>query len=206
MHNKEENEQQLGLHYNEWRHALYREGSEACRNYSRLTMQTRTLSQQILVVGVVGLSAAVASKEAFRRPEIVLTGGLALVAFAVSLAFVDWHYQSAFTAIRNSLAEIEHELELMGPWRAHLAERTHVKDHVASYVPFILLCIIGCIGTLIGIELGGASEFLTKVWFWLMIGIVLIGASIFLGYLCVKAATRDKAMYKRLKDSSEQAA
>ena len=140
-----------------WEMELYKQGSEACRNYSQLTMRTRTLSQQILAVSVVGLGAAIANKDISIGSQIFLTGGVVLLVFSGSLFFVDWHYQSAFTAIRNSLAFIESRQPLFGPWIAHLNVRTHFRDHIASYLPFLLLAIVGCLGIWLGINQGGAS-------------------------------------------------
>lgn len=170
-----------------WEIEMYKQGSEACRNYSRLTMKTRTLSQQVLIVSVVGLSAVIANKDVPSRHEIVLIGGIALLAFSVSLTFVDWHYQSAFTAIRNALACIEYTIKLPGPWRAHLGERTQFKDHVASYLPFLLLFAIGCLGIGFGIKLSGGSA--------LLVGLVVIPllffASFLFGFACLSASKRD---------------
>ena len=133
-----------------WQAELYKQGSEACRNYSQLTMRTRTLSQEVLLVSVVGLSAVITKVDASAWPQIVLAAGIALLPFSVSLAFVDWHYQSAFSAIRNFLADIEVSHKQNGPWRAHLKERTHFKDHIASYGPFLLLSAIGCLAIMVG--------------------------------------------------------
>ena len=125
----------------DWDIRVYTEGSEACRNYSRLTMKTRTLSQQVLILGVVGVGAAMSKEGSVIPPEILLIVGIAFLLFSISLAFVDWHYQSAFTAIRNSLAVMEAKSHMEGPWRAHLGARTQLKDHVASYFPFLLLAL-----------------------------------------------------------------
>jgi hypothetical protein len=41
----------------EWEVEFYKQGSDACRNYSQLTMRVRTLSQQVLVGSSIGLAA-----------------------------------------------------------------------------------------------------------------------------------------------------
>jgi hypothetical protein len=168
---------------------VYEAGSEACRNYSRLTLQTRTLSQQVLVAGTIGLAAAIASKEASDRPWIIFGSGVVLILFSVSLGFVDWHYQSAFTAIRNSLARIEHQQEFDGPWTAHLSARTEFKDHVASYMPFLLLFTMGCGAMGLGLGLG-----LSKwgKWWGIQVPIILLaGAWTWFWKACSNAKERD---------------
>jgi len=124
----------------------YEQGSEACQNYSRLTMTVRTLSQQIMAVSFVGFIAALSSKTNNLNMSYLLGyGGIAVVIFSVSLLVVDWHYQSAFTAIRNALARLEVKVGIVGPWRSHLIARTRKRDHLASYLPFLLLWLLGFI-------------------------------------------------------------
>ncbi len=134
----------------------YKQGSEACRNYSQLTMRTRTLSQQILGASAVGLATALATPRIAQgaRAEIFVAAGFILLAFAFALLFVDWHYQSAFTAIRNSLAFMESRQPILGPWIAHLNARTHFNDHIASYFPFLLLAALGCVSLVRGFAYG----------------------------------------------------
>lgn len=130
---------------------MYRQGSEACRNYSGLTMRVRTLSQQLLVIAVAGLATALANENIkpgeILHTQIFIAAGIALVGLSFSLLVVDWHYQSAFTAIRNSLAFMEsRNYPFYGPWVAHFNTRTQFRDHIASYLPFHLLAIIGGMG------------------------------------------------------------
>lgn len=170
---------------------MYRQGSEACRNYSKLTMRVRTLSQQILAVGVAGLGTALA-KEGITpdiRAQIFIAAGVALVALSFSLLVVDWHYQTAFTGIRNSLAFMEtRNRPFFGPWIAHFNTRTQFKDHIASYLPFHLLAIIGGMGIWRGIN-GGPN--------WL-IRIIFTVSGVFL-FLWVRAWQRDAAIARQLR-------
>lgn len=130
----------------------YEEGSVSCRNYSNLTMRVRTLAQHVLVVGVAGLSVLMVDfeKDEEQLPYAIIMVSISLLLFSISLFLVDWHYQSAFTGIRNQLAKIECENGISGPWLAHLCVRTHLNDHIASYLPFILLGILGGAGLWIG--------------------------------------------------------
>lgn len=175
----------------EWRMEFYKQGSEACRNYSNLTMRVRTLAEQILGVSVVGLAAYLKTGDSAELDDrVILAGGLTLVILAISLGFIDWHYQSAFSAIRDSLAKAEAERKLGGPWRAHLSVRTRLKDHVASYLPFILLGAVGCfVATyaLGGIWLRGGFPFL----------LVLTGTGFL--YLCQRAMKRDRGTEEEIK-------
>lgn len=146
-----------------WERERYVQGSEACRNYSNLTMSVRTLAQQVSLAAAAGLAAALIGQERIEPffSELMWVSGLVLTVFALSLFFVDWHYQSAFTAIRNHLATIEarHHLEEVealdchaGPWTAHLDARTQFKDHLASYVPFLLIGDLGLAAALYGLH------------------------------------------------------
>ncbi len=75
---------------------LYEQGSEACRNYSRLTMQVRSLSQHVLIGAVIGLSVSTLKDGGDTSLDFIfLCGGIVLGCFNVALALVDWHYQSA---------------------------------------------------------------------------------------------------------------
>jgi hypothetical protein len=122
-------------------------------------MQTRTLSQQIMAAAAVGLATAAATRgiDDTARVAIFLSVGIVLLAFAFSLLFVDWHYQSAFTAIRNALAFIESRQPVLGPWIAHLNARTHFNDHIASYLPFLLLAALGCASIIGGVVCSNRS-------------------------------------------------
>lgn len=136
---------------------LYKEGSEACRNYSRLTMQVRTLSQQVLIGAAIALSVATLGVDPDSASPVVslgyvlLCGGLVLMGFGVALGLVDWHYQSAFTAIRDALAYMEGAVP--GPWRAHKCVRVAKwNDFVASYFPFWALWFIGVVSFGVGVS------------------------------------------------------
>lgn len=138
--------------------AMYKEGSAACRNYSRLTMQVRTLSQQVLIAAVISLSVAILPEIGGEEPElnnyvgiVLILGGWILGCFSVSLALVDWHYQSAFTAIRNTLAIMEGDTD--GPWKAHKEVRRKQYDFIASYFPFWILWAIGAIACIVGFQI-----------------------------------------------------
>lgn len=134
---------------------FYAEGSAACRNYSCLTMKVRTLSQHVLIGILIALSVAAVGNEQFFFEKalwpIFYFGGIILGLFSISLALVDWHYQSAFTAIRNVLVTIEGNE--FGPWHAHKKIRSKMgHDFVSSYFPFWVLWFIGVVAFLVGYD------------------------------------------------------
>jgi hypothetical protein len=192
----------------EWKETCYREGSSACRNYSQLTMQTRTLSGQVLVLGIVGIIAALATThaEATYHPTFLIVGGAVLIAFSFSLALVDWHYQSAFTAIRNSLVDIEKAVGVSGPWRAHVAVRTKKRDHFASYVPFFILYTCGTILAGWGITKCPRSSVLSEslIISWLaVLSLAWIYTFLRLGKVLRESARKDKEIYEAEKSPAE---
>jgi hypothetical protein len=110
-------------------------------------MRVRTLSQHVLVIAAAAVVAAtLKTKPPALMESAVFYGGVAVLIFAVSLGLVDWHYQSAFSAIRNQLARYEARRGTIGPWRSHVTVRTELRDHCASSSPFFLLA--GCGGGL----------------------------------------------------------
>ncbi len=177
----------------EWLIKTYEEGSVSCRNYSNLTMRVRTLAQHVLVVGVAGLAVLMVEfeKDEEQLPYAILMVSFSLLLFSISLFLVDWHYQSAFTGIRNQLAKMECENGISGPWLAHLCVRTHLNDHIASYLPFILLGILGGIGLWWG---GVKHPGLAYVAFGVL-GIVIILFVVFL----IIASKNDKRIREELK-------
>jgi protein-S-isoprenylcysteine O-methyltransferase Ste14 len=186
-----------------WEEAAYKQGSDACRNYSQLTMRTRTLAQQILATATVALGVATATSEiqGWNRAEIFIAGGVVLLALAFSLLFVDWHYQSAFTAIRNSLAYIESRQPVAGHWLSHLNVRTQFKDHIASYFPFLLLAAMGCLSVLGGLnilrmELKPPWHIPTLV--WTIPPLLLAAVVAFFWCRCVAAGNRDHAVNEQI--------
>lgn len=178
----------------DWEVEVYRQGSDACRNYSGLTMRTRTLSQQILAVAVVGL--ATAAVKGADVPGILLFGGVTLLAFAFSLLFVDWHYQSAFTAIRNTLASMESKRGMVGPWLCHLNARTHFNDHLASYSPFVALATLGCLSVWRGLAENAIKPFSEGKSVWLIPLIAFTAILAFFLNRCRHAKKRDADMKK----------
>ena len=172
-----------------WVERCYDQGSEACRNYSRLTMRVRTISQQVLILGVVGISVLEVDESLQDKyPYALLFVGIALIVFAISLALVDWHYQSAFSVIRNQLARIECENEVSGPWLGHLFVRTYKNDHFASYLPFVLLAWFGCIGLYFGHDKS-----------WLVILFIVIVSSIWFAFAILTGHMKDKENKKMLR-------
>lgn len=123
----------------------YEQGSTACQNYSRLTMQVRTLSQQLLIASAIGLAILAYNIDLENQAFvwIVFASGLVLIGFTVSLALVGWHYQSAFESIRDSLARMERQQVIKGPWSAHQKARPPLYDFLSSYVPFVVLWGLG---------------------------------------------------------------
>lgn len=177
----------------DWELQSYREGSATCRNYSILTMQVRSLAQQILFIGVAGMATALSMPEntlGIGPATIVLIGAIALLTVTASLSFVDWHYQSAFAAMRNYLALVEEKNGLSGPWLAHLKVRTGFKDHIASYVPFLLLILVGCLGLAFGLEGRPGS--------WMIPAAILFLAVCWFMHRCRRAAREDRDTMERL--------
>ena len=168
----------------------YEEGSASCRNYSQLTMRVRTLSQQVMVLAIAALVAALAPEEGkWNKEDVMQYGGVAISLFALSLLVVDWHYQSAFSAIRNAMAELESKAGIEGPWRAHLRARTQKRDHVASYLPFLFLWVLGWAT----FSLGGKEN-----WFWLGGGAAIAIGSLWFLIILAKSAKKDKAAATKL--------
>ena len=177
----------------EWLIKTYEEGSVSCRNYSNLTMRVRTLAQHVLVVGVAGLAVLMLDfQDKDDLSYAILFVSFSLLLFSISLFLVDWHYQSAFTGIRNQLAKMECENGISGPWLAHLCVRTHLNDHIASYLPFILLGVLGGIGLWFG---GSAHPVLGKVAFGILMAVVVL----FIIFLFI-ASKNDKRIREELKN------
>lgn len=176
---------------------LYKEGSEVCRNYSRLTMQVRTLTQQVLMATVAAVAVAILAKGTLSDQVdhtflgyILLCTGIVLGSFSASLALIDWHYQSAFTAIRDALVELEKDAELIhGPWQAHKKVRTSPDDFIASYVPFWFLSGIGLIGFINGCTITGCNP----IW------MIIVGILIFVFGLFTFVYIGIKSYYNTLK-------
>lgn len=137
---------------------MYIEGSAACRNYSTLTMGVRTLSKQLLIAYAAGLAAfwVYCGKGGNAEQDTihwtVFWSGVVLTVFALSLMLVGWHYQSAFTAMRSSLAGLESTFApgIAGPWTAHRVARTPLRDWCSSYCPFLFIAAAGllvCLST-----------------------------------------------------------
>lgn len=154
---------------------MYREGSECCRNYSKLTMQVRTLASYLMMAYAVGIGTMGSQWLSTRQPVpgsglvgivrtlpaqaglVLLFAGLALVLFAFSLWTVNWHYSKAFVAMRNVISQFEPPSGMLaasrqdgGPWRAHERIRRPWKDAVAWNVPFLALGVIGAISVWAG--------------------------------------------------------
>lgn len=156
----------------------YKEGSEACRNYSGLTMRVRTLA---VVVAAAAIAVPFTGNLPNDKTKLAWEfGGIILAAVAISFWLVDWHYQSAFAAIRDSLAMLEAQHGVEGPWRAHLRTRTRLWDHIASYVPFLLLGLIAALAldyTYTGLtEKSFVGRLVTWTFFALGVGVFLFFA------------------------------
>jgi hypothetical protein len=184
---------------------LYSEGSEACRNYSRLTMRVRTLAQHVLIVYVIAISVAILSGKfgieqgtnvyiPILKGNVLMYAGLILGLFSVSLALVDWHYQSAFTAIRDALREMEGNL--YGPWKAHKRVRNSRNDFIASYVPFWILWGIGLGSFVFGIYL---VKFTPKITWVIAVTIFIFG---FLAFIYIGLNQGDDALKDEKNNSS----
>lgn len=132
---------------------MYQEASATCRNYSMLTMRVRTISQSLLAVISLGIGTLYRSgflnddsqSDKFDWNAVLWVVGLIFVALAISLGLIDWHYQSAFSAIRDSLAKLEVQAKIDGPWRAHLRTRGRFEDQLASYFPFYFMAGTGIV-------------------------------------------------------------
>lgn len=132
----------------DWLLEQYHEGSAACRNYSKLTMQVRTLTVKLFLAGGAALAALLAmtigeSDKNEMWANLLRGGGLVLQFAAPALLLVCWHYQSAFEAIRDVLASIEHEAKPHGPWVFHLRVRSGIADLAATWLPFAVLWVTG---------------------------------------------------------------
>lgn len=132
----------------------YREGSEACRNYSTLTMRVRTLTLALLL----GLSVSIAvyaggEKGATPRLSIEMIGGIAgllIFLFATTLMAVGWHFQSAFEAVRDSLVEMELRAKIdYGPWTMHKLVRSRQRDAWATLAPYTVVGLIGVVAMIV---------------------------------------------------------
>lgn len=178
----------------DWLLKTYEEGSSTCRNYSNLTMRVRTLAQHVLVVGVAGLSVLMLDhRNKEELPYAILIVSFSLLVFSISLFLVDWHYQSAFSGIRNQLARMECEKGISGPWLAHLSIRTHLNDHIASYLPFLLLGALGCLG----IWMGSADHYMLGN---AAIGILIVVIISFVVFLLI-ASKNDRRIREEIKKS-----
>ena len=102
---------------------LYRQGSEMCRQYSKLTMGVRTLSQQILIGYTVGVGVTLSKVEvADRGPILALSGGV-LILFAAALWTLNRHHSTAFVEIRDEVLSVlegpyDVQARPRGPWQA----------------------------------------------------------------------------------------
>lgn len=158
------------------REEMYREGSECCRNYSKLTMQVRTHVGLLMLgyavgIGTMGsnwLSHSVAPTgpglinllHSLPRQAglVLLFGGVALFLFAVSLWTVNWHFSTAFRAMRDVICELEPAKPIRGcscsdggPWRAHKRAREPLADTIAWNLPFGVLAVIAAVSVVAGL-------------------------------------------------------
>lgn len=176
---------------NEWRLEAYKQGSDACRNYSGLTMRIRTLAQQILAVSVVGFAAAMSEAVNITNLDMLFgVGGVTLLILTTSLTLVDWHYKTAFTAIRDSLAELEQQEGLYGPWQAHLETRTRFKDHIASAMPFLFLGIAGVAAI-------GWGWLHAMIWDWQVLLPIALLTALF-AFFSAQASRQDRRKHDQL--------
>jgi hypothetical protein len=146
---------------------FYDQGSRACQQYSQLTMQVRTLAQQVMIAYAVGLGLFIARSESLTTGylRVVLCGaGIILLVFGLVLFFLNLHHSLAFRAIRDEcLVPLEKynciraasEEHLLGPWQAHQQERStnRRKSDLAWYSPFVALWLIGAASLAIGLWL-----------------------------------------------------
>jgi hypothetical protein len=169
---------------------LYEQGSEACRNYSGLTSRARTFAQ---LIAVAAIGAPFASGLAMgQRPVVLQVGGAMLCVVAIGLGLIDWHYQSAFAAIRDRLANMEAWHKCNGPWRSHLSVRTGFADHIASYIPFFLLALLGIVGIVWG------TDPLLQLKVALCLGIVYITCLGLFVFVCGKKTSDHKRFEEEL--------
>jgi hypothetical protein len=146
---------------------FYDQGSKCCQQYSQLTMQVRTLAQQVMIAYAVGIGVFIARGENLSASysRLVMSGtGIILIIFGVVLCLLNLHHSDAFRAIRDECLvplEAENRLtpsgkgELIGPWQAHQTERTDhsFKSGLAWYAPFIALWFIGSLSFVAGMWL-----------------------------------------------------
>lgn len=182
---------------------FYREGSDACRNYSRLTMQVRTLSQNVLIAYLVGLGIAYRTLSTDGESgfaHILWTTGFVLVLFSISLAVVNWHYQSAFEAIRDNLKRLEENANLVGPWRVHQLVRGGRKDAYAQFAPFVISAFIGVSEIFIAAVIWFGQESYGWGFFMVAVAVVAIGTTFFSLRWISKTQTEDLLAVRNLLD------
>lgn len=126
---------------------IYIQGSEACRNYSKLTMKVKITSQHFLILLLIGISSNFISDFNIlgNQTLLIICGGI-IISVAISLLLVTWHYQSAFVAIRDKLASIEIDSGFgeFGVWSSHKAVRQK-WDKLATIFPFLVMALIALI-------------------------------------------------------------
>ena len=143
---------------------FYDQGSKCCQQYSQLTMQVRTLAQQVMIAYAVGIGLFVARGEnlSLSYSRWVLCGtGIILIIFGIVLSLLNRHHSDAFRAIRDKCLvplEVENGLvtsgegEIVGPWQAHQSERSDHswRSNAAWYAPFVALWLIGSLSFVAG--------------------------------------------------------
>jgi hypothetical protein len=129
---------------------IYIQGSEACRNYSCLTKDVRLVGARAPLVLLVPLGAALLDNSKLNIGtdgfSILLGGaGFVLAIVSIGVALVDWHYQSAFEAIRDQMRTHESAANVEGWATVHYKERHHQGEILASYLPFWIWTAVGLI-------------------------------------------------------------
>ena len=137
-------------HAVDWELEAYKQGSETCRNYSRLISPVRT----IIITFVSAAIGAVTLKwdDMSDRVSVLMIAGTATSFMGIVLLLIDWHFQSAFEAIRDTNAITEAKQGVKGPWLAHFKVREPVSVFLASYLPLLLLIW------------GGATVMFASIW------------------------------------------
>jgi hypothetical protein len=147
----------------------YKYGSEACKQYSQLTMNIRTLAQQLVLAYAVGMGIVISkgpsglpTTESSEFCPISVWAGAILIIFAFVLYVLNRHHSSAFRTIRDDcLRRLEgdergEDHEPIGPWAAHARARERWQElfkpgfNLAWDLPFYALLSIGIASVVLG--------------------------------------------------------
>jgi hypothetical protein len=138
----------------------YKQGSQCCQQYSKLTMTVRTLSQQIMIGYAVGIGLFLAKSDPWPPPHlapVMIFAGIVIILFAGTLSILNYHHSTAFVSIRDFLSEFEGNYNVdkkpRGPWQAQRQrrERDGKLTRVAWHLPYLVLALVGISSVIVGL-------------------------------------------------------